>query len=149
VTRPPRMIRDYFSSPAQPGGGMICGPTGWMAARDTGPVITKRERDDRTGGNLVRGLGVLKVLTVVMGMLILLGTAVVVVTIARRAGSGQSVAPTRFQVVLHEPAGTRIGGIIAVGDRLAVLLQGGGPADRVVLVDPQTGAQVGRVEVAR
>lgn len=118
-------------------------------ARDVGPVITKRDRDDRTGEIVVRGLGVLKVLTVVMGILILLGTAVVVVTIARRAGNGQAVTPTRFQVVLHEPAGTRIGGITAVGDRLAVLLQGGGPADRVVLVDPRTGAQMGRLEVAQ
>jgi hypothetical protein len=97
----------------------------------------------------VRGLGVLKVLTVVMGMLILVGTTVVVVTIARRAGSRQAVVPTRFQVVLREPAGTRIGSITAVGDQLAVLLQGGGSADRVVLVDPRTGTQMGRLQVAQ
>ncbi len=47
-------------------------------------------------------------------------------------------------VLLDEPAGTRIAGIAAVGDRLAVQLQGGG-ADRVVLLDPHTGAVVGRI----
>ena len=36
----------------------------------------------------------------------------------------------------------------AAGDRLAVLLQGGGP-DRVLLLDPRSGQVVGRVGLAR
>jgi hypothetical protein len=47
-------------------------------------------------------------------------------------------------VLLDEPAGTRIAGIASAGDRLAVRLQGGG-SDRVVLVDPRTGAVAGRI----
>jgi hypothetical protein len=50
--------------------------------------------------------------------------------------------------VLDEPAGTQIAGIAAVRDRLAVQLRGGG-ADRVLLIDPASGAIVGRVGMAR
>ncbi len=86
----------------------------------------------------------LKALTIVMGVLILGGTAVLGVVLARRMGSG-AAAPV--SVVLDEPAGTRIAGIAGAGDRLAVQLQGGGP-DRVVLIDPHSGAATGRVRLA-
>jgi hypothetical protein len=92
------------------------------------------------------GLRALKIATIAMGVLILLGTAVLIVTIFRRAtvpGPAVNVA-----AVLDEPAGTRIAGIAAVQDRLAVQLQGGG-ADRVLLVDPRTGAVAGRISLAR
>jgi hypothetical protein len=79
-----------------------------------------------------------------MGLLILGGTAVLGVVLARRVGGG-AAAPV--SVVLDEPAGTRIAGIAAAGDRLAVQLQGGGP-DRLVLVDPRSGAAVGRIGLA-
>jgi hypothetical protein len=87
----------------------------------------------------------LKALTIVMGVLILGGTAVLGVVLARRMGGG-SVAPV--SVLLDEPAGTRIAGIAGAGDRLAVQLQGGGQ-DRLVLIDPHTGAATGRVALAR
>ena len=48
--------------------------------------------------------------------------------------------------MLDEPVGTRIAGIAAVRDRLAVQLQGGG-VDRVVLIDPATGAVAGRISL--
>ena len=86
----------------------------------------------------------LKVLVIVMGVLIVVATTVLVVLIARRIGGTGTTAPASVAVVLDEPAGTRIVGIAAAGDRLAVQLQGGGP-DRVVLVDPRTGAVVGRI----
>ena len=89
----------------------------------------------------------LKVLTVVMGVMILAGTAVLVAVIIHRAGGGTAGSAT-FAVVLDEPAGTRIAAIAAAGDRLAVRLQGGG-ADRVVLVDPRSGAVTGRITLAR
>ena len=96
---------------------------------------------------------VLKVLTIVMGVMIVVGTGVLVAVIAHRIASP---APGRSPVagqaplaqVLDEPAGTRIAGIAAVGDRLAVQLQGGG-ADRVVLVDARSGEVVGRITLAR
>ena len=51
-------------------------------------------------------------------------------------------------MVLDEPTGTRIGGIAALSDRLAVLLQGAGP-DRIVLVNPRTGTEAGTIALAR
>ena len=86
----------------------------------------------------------LKVLVIVMGVLIVVATTVLVVLIARRIGGAPSVSAATASTVLDEPAGTRIVGIAAAGDRLAVQLQGGG-ADRVVLLDPRSGAVVGRV----
>jgi len=87
----------------------------------------------------------LKALTIVMGLLIVGGTAVLAVVLARRMGGG-AAAPS-VAVLLDEPAGTRIAGIAGAGDRLAVQLQGGGP-DRVVLLDPHTGAPTGHVGLA-
>ena len=92
-------------------------------------------------------MGVVKVLAVLMGVLIIIGSTVVVVTIIKRStdeSSGASVA-----VVLDEPAGTRIGGIAALSGRLAVLLQGGSGPDRIVLVDPRTGTEAGTIALAR
>ncbi len=86
----------------------------------------------------------LKALTIVMGVLILGGTAVLGVVLARRMGT--SSAPP-VAVLLDEPAGTRIAGIAGAGDRFAVHLQGGGP-DRLILIDPHSGAAPGRVALA-
>jgi hypothetical protein len=87
----------------------------------------------------------LKVLTVGMGVLIVVATTVLVVVIAQRIGGTRTtLAPASVDVLLDEPAGTRIAAIASAGDRLAVQLQGGG-ADRVVLVDPRTGAVTGRI----
>jgi hypothetical protein len=85
----------------------------------------------------------LKVLTIVMGVLIVAATTVLTVLIARRIG-GTRALPTSLAVMLDEPAGTRITGIASAGDRLVVLLQGGG-ADRILLLDPRTGAVAGRI----
>lgn len=85
-------------------------------------------------------------LTVVMGVLILVGTSVVAITILHRMGGASPHALAGG--VLDEPAGTRIVGVSGFGDRLAVVLQGGGP-DRIVLVDPANGRSLGRVTLAR
>ena len=92
-------------------------------------------------------MGFVKAAAVIMGVLILVGTGVIAVTIVKRM-SGASSAPSNVTVVLDEPEGTRIGGISALSDRLAVLLQGAGP-DRIVLIDPHTGAKAGAVTLAR
>jgi hypothetical protein len=91
-------------------------------------------------------MGFVKAAAIIMGVLILLGTGVIAVTIVKRM-SGAS-APSNVTVVLDEPEGTRIGGIAALSDRLAVLLQGAGP-DRIILIDPHTGAKAGAVTLAR
>jgi Family of unknown function (DUF6476) len=86
----------------------------------------------------------LKILVVVMGVLIVAGTIVVVVTIAGRISGGVRQGGGPMNAVLHEPEGARIAGIAALRDELAVQVQGGGP-DRVVLVDPRSGAVEGRI----
>jgi len=87
----------------------------------------------------------LKVLVIVMGILIVVATTVLIVLIVHRLSSapvaGQAAA---ISAQLDEPAGSRIVTIVSAGDRLAIQLQGGGP-DRVVLLDPRSGAVVGRI----
>jgi hypothetical protein len=92
------------------------------------------------------GMRALKIATIAMGVLILLGTAVILVTIIKRTMSG--VPEKAFTALLGEPPGTGIVGIAAVRDRLAVQLRGGGP-DRVLLIDPVSGAVVGRIGLER
>ena len=87
----------------------------------------------------------LKVATIGMGVLIVVGTVVLIALLAGRIAGPSAVAATTR---LDEPAGTRITGIAAMRDRLALTLSGGG-ADRVVLVDPGSGRTVGRIELAR
>ncbi len=89
---------------------------------------------------LGNGMRFLKFITIAMAVLIVVGTTVLLVAIARRIGS--PAAPAQVAVLLDEPVGTRIAGIAALGDRLAVRLEGGG-ADRVVLFDARTGVVTG------
>lgn len=92
------------------------------------------------------GMRALKALTIGMGVLILVATAVLIGVIFHRAAA--PTASRRVALTLDEPAGTHIAGIAATQDRLAVSLTGGGAADRIVLVDPQSGAVVGRIGLA-
>jgi hypothetical protein len=95
------------------------------------------------------GLRALKIVTIMMGVLIVIGTTVVVVTIAKRTMSGSAKPPEKpFAAILDQPAGTAIMGITSVRDRLAVQLHGGG-ADRVILIDPASGTVVGQVSLTR
>jgi hypothetical protein len=95
------------------------------------------------------GMQALKIATIVMGVLIVLGTGVVLVTIVKRTMSGPVGTPEKpFVAALDEPAGTGIVGIAAVRDRLAVQLHGGG-ADRVLLIDPVSGVVAGRIALVR
>jgi hypothetical protein len=93
----------------------------------------------------------LKIAVIVMGVLIVVGTTALIVGVARRA-SGPAVPvaaalPAVIDATLQEPPGTRIVGIAVVQDRLTVQLQGGG-VDRVVLIDPRSGAVLGRISLA-
>jgi hypothetical protein len=97
------------------------------------------------------GMRALKIATIVMGVLIVIGTVGLIIGIARRSSPPVvpvAMLPSFVAAVLDEPEGTRIAGIVAVRDRLAVQLQGGG-VDRVVLIDPSAGTVVGRVSLAR
>ncbi len=79
-----------------------------------------------------------------MGVLIVAGVAVLVVTVVHRLGS----QPVLAAQSLDEPVGTHLQQIAPAGDRLAILLTGGGP-DRVVLLDPRTGAVTGHIGLTR
>ena len=100
------------------------------------------------------GMRALKIVTVVMGVLIIVGTIGLLAALVRRGGQPPrsptavaTAAGANLEVTLTEPEGTRIVTVTAVDDRLAVQLQGGGP-DRIVLIDPHSGAEVGRVALA-
>ncbi len=90
-------------------------------------------------GGSMRGL---VALVVGLGILILAGFAVIVVTVVHRM-NGASTAPLA-DVVLAEPAGTHIASASLAGGRVVAVLQGGG-ADRIVVVDLASGRRVGRV----
>jgi hypothetical protein len=84
-----------------------------------------------------------------MAVLIIVGTIGLLVAMARRGAVppvavASSAAP--LAMTLSEPEGTRIVSVTAVQDRLALQLQGGG-ADRVVLLDPRSGAVSGRISL--
>lgn len=101
---------------------------------------------DGTAGG---GMRAVKIATIAMGVLILLGTTIILVTIVKRSMTGPAGVPEKpFAAMLDEPAGTSIAGVAAVRDRLAVQLRGGG-TDRVLLIDPATGMVVGRVGLSR
>ncbi len=93
----------------------------------------------------------LKIAVVAMGVLIVLGTVGLIVGIARRSSTPSApvvaALPASVSAVLDEPEGTRIATIAAVQDRLAVQLHGGG-VDRVVLIDPRSGAVTGHISLA-
>jgi hypothetical protein len=82
-------------------------------------------------------------LAVAMAVLIVAGVAVIGVTIMHRMSGPVAAAPT----MLDEPAGTAIAEVSTSGDRVALLLHGGGP-DRVVLIDARSGAVLGRTSLA-
>lgn len=87
----------------------------------------------------------LKILTVVMGVMIIVGVVALGVVMTQRLGG--IGAASAVSATLDEPAGTTIAGIAATADRIAIQLRGGGP-DRVVLIDPKTGKPVGAVKLA-
>lgn len=86
----------------------------------------------------------LKMIMVVMGLLIVAGVAVLGVTISQRMSTPKLAAPA----VLDEPEGTRIGNISTSGDRVVLLLQGGGP-DRIVVVDVRSGQVIAKTGLVR
>jgi hypothetical protein len=95
-----------------------------------------------------RSMRLLMAVTIGLGILILLGTTVVILTIAHRMTAPHARPVGMASLHLDEPAGTRIRAIAGAGDRLAVELEGGG-TDRIVLIDPDTGAVTGRITLGR
>jgi hypothetical protein len=92
--------------------------------------------------------GLMVAVVVVMGLLIFAGMATIGLTIVHRILAVPPAPPAAWNVMLDEPAGTRIALVSALADRLALRLEGGGP-DRVVVVDMQTGRVLGRAGLAK
>jgi len=86
----------------------------------------------------------LKILTTVMAVMIVAGVVVLGIVISKRMGAPSAAVPTEF----NEPAGTQIAQISAAGDRLALLLHGGGP-DRVVVLDLRNGQVMARTALGQ
>lgn len=95
-----------------------------------------------------------------MGILIVAGVTVLVVVMVQRMSappppiaSAVVAAPATpgtiaADILIDEPAGTRIATLAIAGDHLALQLAGGGP-DRVVVVDTRSGRIVARTGLAR
>ncbi|GAB0116565.1 hypothetical protein [Acidisoma sp. 7E03] len=106
----------------------------------------------------------LLIAVIVMGVLVIAATGVVIVKVVQDiAGGGRSrqsagiastIVPGEPQTItlttqmLNQPAGSHISSIATAGDRLAVLVNGGGP-DRILFVDPATGAVTGQLMLGK
>jgi hypothetical protein len=92
----------------------------------------------------------LKILVSVMGVLIVVATVALVVLVIQRSGRAvQGIAAgASTELALQQPAGSRIGGIVALEGQLAVWVErpDGG---RVLLLDPRTLRQTGEVRLGR
>ncbi len=80
---------------------------------------------------------------IAMGVLIVLVTTVVIVKLVKDVVSAPA-SVTLTTTMLRQPAGSHIVSITAVGGRLSVLVEGGGP-DRILFVDPGDGHVAGQV----
>jgi hypothetical protein len=86
----------------------------------------------------------LKFLVGAMGVLIVVGTTALVVIIGKRIAAPAAPLGPAITATLAEPPGSGIAAISATPDRTLLLLKGGGP-DRVVALDPRTGAVLGTI----
>ena len=91
----------------------------------------------------------LKALVIVMGVLIVVGTGVVIVTVARRVSHVAHPAAAPIAATLDLPAGCGVAEMTSVGDRLALRLAGDGDCRRIILVDPATGATTGHIALGQ
>ena len=86
----------------------------------------------------------LKIIVVGLGLLILIGVTVVVVTISKRlSGMGGAFANAALQL----PKGCRVLDMAAAGGRLALRLGDGSDCQAILFVDPASGQQTGRLDL--
>ena len=125
-------------------------------------------RMDRVQGSRVQGSGTqdlrgLKALVIGLGVLIVLGTALVIGVVVKRVvesttkpaevpsvlpapGPTHGIVP--FATTLPAAQGASIGGIAASGGRVAIWIKTG-HGGRIVFVDPRSGKVAGTVTLAR
>lgn len=100
----------------------------------------------------------LKILTVVMAVMIVAGVVVLGIVISKRMNNPAASATTVPQAItsqaaqlpaqLNEPAGSHVAQLTTSGDRLILLLQGGGVADRIVVLSLTDGHLLARLSIA-
>ena len=99
---------------------------------------------ERLDGNLAT----LKAVVIVMGILIIIGFAVVVVEITRRVTTlGGSTAAAVGTRTISLPSGCTVAQIAGVGDRLVLRLEPAASCPDLIYLDA-SGREVGRVELA-
>ena len=95
----------------------------------------------------------LKALVIIMGVLIVIATAVVIYAIVRKVGGAPHpaaapvAAPVAANVTL--PDGCSVAEMVAAGDRLALRLAGEGDCRQILLVDPTSGAVTGHIALGK
>jgi hypothetical protein len=90
----------------------------------------------------------LKAAVIIMGVLIVVGVVVLAVALVEKFGTAASLAGANAPPpLLDEPAGTHIASSALTGERLALVLTGGGP-DRVVVFDLARGRVAARIALA-
>ena len=99
----------------------------------------------------------LKILVAVMGVMLVVGLAVVIGTIVHRATqrppAASTVTPAAAPAVgfghaaVTLPAGARVLEMHGAGERLVLLLQRADGSEMLLLIDPNTGAEIGTVDL--
>jgi hypothetical protein len=89
----------------------------------------------------------LKVLVIVMGVVIVVGLGVVIVTVIQRMGGHGAGGRSFESASLTLPKDCHIIGMAAAGDRLALRLGDGPDCQLILFVDPDSGQETGRVSL--
>lgn len=93
----------------------------------------------------------LKILVIAMGLLLVAGTLGLAFVILHRLSSKPpttmaQIVPTHGHADITLPAGTHLVGMTAIGDRLALHVQGPG-GDAILLIDPTSGTILETMEL--
>ncbi len=92
----------------------------------------------------------LKILVVVMGVLLVGGTAALIAAIIDRSGRHRADAGAARgfdRTTLALPEGARVLGTDSVGDRLVLRLGLANGDEALILLDPRSGARLGTIEL--
>ena len=95
----------------------------------------------------------LKILVAVMGVMLVVGLAVVVATIIHRATQRQATAPAASSAAgfghmsVTLPAGARVVEMRDAGGRLVLRLQRADGVETLLILDPATGAEIGTIDL--
>lgn len=99
-------------------------------------------------GPLARNVGLLKAAVYTMGVLIVVGTIVLIAGIIWKASqlpAASTAAPAAFDALeISVPAGAAVGLVEIDGDRMAITLQG---APEIIIVDLERGEVLGRIRL--